>query len=186
MIAETNVNSVTISFLGHSGSTDDKAKALLRGLSSICLSFFQVILTFPHLSEAKISCVLTNQGKGQKILLLRYVWAIFKMGDCVFLPLRSMCVSAGSSSSFKPHYHRPGPLSMAARRAGPVSARSPSLPGRQLCLTMGFIPGLPILSSLSWETSSQKPLFWKVCLCEPTCMCKKTFQFSINCLLFKH
>lgn len=77
VIAEANVNSATISFLGHSGSTDDKAKALLQGLSSICLSFFQVISTFPHLPEVKTSSVLTNQGKGQKLLLPRYVWAVF-------------------------------------------------------------------------------------------------------------
>lgn len=66
-IAEANINSVTTSSLVHSGSIDDKAKALLQGLSSICLSFLQVIATFPH-PKVKISSVLTNQGKGQRVL----------------------------------------------------------------------------------------------------------------------
>lgn len=67
-IAEANINSGTTSFLVHSGSIEDKAKALIQGLSSICLSFCQVIATLPHLSEVKISSVLTNQGKGQGVL----------------------------------------------------------------------------------------------------------------------
>ena len=72
-IAKAKINSVTTSFLVHSASIDDKAKAQLQGLSSICLSFFKVISTFPSLSEVKIFSVLTNQGKGQRRLLLRCV-----------------------------------------------------------------------------------------------------------------
>ena len=87
VIAEANVNSVTVSFLVPSGPTDDKAKAWLQGLSSICLSFFKVISTFPSLSEVKISSVLTNQGKGQGRLQLRCVWAVFNIWDhVVFFP----------------------------------------------------------------------------------------------------
>lgn len=77
VIEEANINSVTVSFLVHSGPVQDKTKALLQGLSSICLSFFKVISTFPSLSEVKTSSVLTNQGKGQRTLLLRCVCTVF-------------------------------------------------------------------------------------------------------------